>query len=100
MLPSKILNLQLFLSLWAVGTSTKETSNLRRLNNSTTQSHEVAIYDPMFGAPYCPNVGSECSSSDLVIGRGKIHGIDEHNAPNTIDGCVDGDRECTGRMNR
>eukprot|EP00804_Cyclotella_cryptica_P000809 CCRYP_001065-RH/>CCRYP_001065-RH protein AED:0.36 eAED:0.37 QI:557/0.33/0.5/1/0/0/4/0/539 len=49
-----------------------------------------AFYDHTLGAPRCNSTGSECSSGTLLVGRGTLSGGNELNAPNTIDGCVDG----------
>ncbi|KAL7477680.1 hypothetical protein ACHAW6_003479, partial [Cyclotella cf. meneghiniana] len=49
-----------------------------------------AFYDHSFGAPRCNSTGSECSSENLLVGRGTMIGGKELNAPNTLDGCLDG----------
>lgn len=53
-------------------------------------SRRAAEYDSSFGAPFCALVGSECSSIDLLNGRGLVEGGIESNGPNTIDSCFDG----------
>lgn len=47
----------------------------------------MAQYDPSLGAPNCIEVGSSCTSGDLL--DGKATNI-ELNAPNTLDTCTDG----------
>lgn len=89
MLTQHVLNLSLLLSLGVMGYSTKGTSGLRKLQNELTdisQSHGSAEYDPSLGAPICRTVSSECSSWELLNGRGAIQGGNELNTPNTIDG--------------
>lgn len=51
---------------------------------------QLALYDPSYGAPRCSVWGTECSSGELLAGRGTMTGGNEPNAPNTIDGCQDG----------
>ena len=52
---------------------------------------QVATYDSTYKAPRCAVFGSECSSGDLLDGRGTISGGNEENAPNTINNiCSDG----------
>lgn len=49
-----------------------------------------AFYDPLLGAPRCDSIQNECSSGSLLVGRGSMSGGHELNAPNAIDGCIDG----------
>eukprot|EP00956_Cyclotella_meneghiniana_P010114 scaffold13968_cov32-Cyclotella_meneghiniana.AAC.1 len=69
--------------------------HLRKLIQLTDSSNfyetVMAEYDPNYGVPFCRAVGNECSSGELLIGRGNILGGNENNAPNTLDGCPDGD---------
>jgi hypothetical protein len=51
---------------------------------------QLAFYDSSYKAPRCLVYGSECSSDNLLNGRGTITGGNELNAPNTIDNCQDG----------
>jgi subtilisin family serine protease len=46
-----------------------------------------ARYDPVLKAPRCDTVAERCDTRTLVQGRGPGN---ELNAPNTLDGCVDG----------
>ncbi|KAL7526584.1 hypothetical protein ACHAXR_001553, partial [Thalassiosira sp. AJA248-18] len=56
------------------------------------EGENVATYDSTRGAPQCSTNGVLCDSSNLLKGRGKDLGPGtESNAPNTIDGCVDGE---------
>lgn len=48
---------------------------------------QIAVYDTIYKAPRCVVYGSECSSGDLVVGRGSVTGGNELNAPNTVDSC-------------
>lgn len=95
---SKLINLTL-LSLGAMGSSLSDndttlSSHLRKLvqYGESTNFYEtvVAEYDPNYGAPFCRDIGNECSSGDLLNGRGEITGGNENNTPNTLDGCPDG----------
>ncbi len=45
----------------------------------------LAQYDSSFTAPVCRGSSNSCDSGDLLLGRAS-----EVNAPNTIDGCSDG----------
>ena len=49
-----------------------------------------ADYNNIFAAPFCASVGSECSSMELLNGRGIMQGGNESNDSNTIDDCSDG----------
>ncbi|MEQ9504056.1 MAG: S8 family serine peptidase [Deltaproteobacteria bacterium] len=50
-----------------------------------------ATYDPAYGAPVCDDASlRSCDSGQLVVGRGNMSGGAEADAPNTIDGCNDG----------
>ncbi|KAL7517629.1 hypothetical protein ACHAWX_002539 [Stephanocyclus meneghinianus] len=49
-----------------------------------------AFYDQLLGAPRCDSIQNECSSGSLLVGRGTMSGGHEVNAPNVIDGCIDG----------
>ena len=52
---------------------------------------QVAAYDSTYKAPRCAVFGSECSSGNLLDGRGTLSGGNEENAPNTINNsCSDG----------
>ncbi|KAL3784103.1 hypothetical protein HJC23_012735 [Cyclotella cryptica] len=51
---------------------------------------QVAEFDSTYGAPRCVLWGAECSSANLLNGRGSLTGGNEQNAPNTIDNCQDG----------
>ena len=52
---------------------------------------QIATYDNSYKAPRCVVYGSECSSGNLLDGRGTISGGSEANAPNTINNsCQDG----------
>ena len=51
---------------------------------------QIALYDNIYMAPACMVWGSECSSEDLLEGRGTMVGGNEINAPNTVDSCQDG----------
>lgn len=51
---------------------------------------QQASYDSSYKAPRCKVYGSECSSGNLLNGRGAMTGGNELNAPNTIDNCQDG----------
>lgn len=46
----------------------------------------TASYDPVIGTPRCVVSSIECSSGDLLDGKG----VDEVNAPNVLDDCSDG----------
>eukprot|EP00970_Alexandrium_tamarense_P004698 scaffold779_cov205-Alexandrium_tamarense.AAC.37 len=51
----------------------------------------IAYYEPTFGVPVCPIVGTSCSSGSLLNSRGVIdNGPPEPNHSNTFDGCQDG----------
>ena len=50
---------------------------------SVFSSAQDAEYDGNYTAPRCVVPGSECSSGDLLVGRG----ASETNAPNTVYGC-------------
>eukprot|EP00956_Cyclotella_meneghiniana_P032326 scaffold88288_cov62-Cyclotella_meneghiniana.AAC.3 len=108
MLSSKLINLTLLWSVGAMGSTsarknedgTSSSSNhhhhhLRKLIQLTDSSNfyetVMAEYHPNYGVPFCRAVGNECSSGELLIGRGNILGGNENNAPNTLDGCPDGD---------
>lgn len=54
------------------------------------EGKQIAQYNETFGAPFCEFVGTECSSIDLLNGRGAMEGGNEPNRSNTIDGCTDG----------
>lgn len=41
------------------------------------------MYDESFGAPFCVFIGNECSSMDLLNGRGTMEGGHEPNPSNT-----------------
>jgi hypothetical protein len=45
-----------------------------------------AAYDSVLHAPSCTTGVDYCDSGRLLVGKGSA----EHNAPNTVDGCVDG----------
>lgn len=51
---------------------------------------QIAFYDANYGVPRCTVWGTECSSEQLLAGRGSMTNGNEPNAPNTIDGCQDG----------
>ena len=53
----------------------------------TGGARQTALFDATLGAPYCDGAGSECSSGNLLAGRGELG--PEANAPNTIDDCTD-----------
>jgi len=49
---------------------------------------QVAVYSSTMSVPRCQRTGSECSSGDLLQGRGDV-GPESH-PPNTLDSCTDG----------
>ena len=51
---------------------------------------QIAVFDAAYHVPRCSVWGSECSSGNLLVGRGTITGGNELDAPNTIDSCQDG----------
>lgn len=51
---------------------------------------QLAIYNSSYGAPFCDLSASSCSSGTLLVGRGSVG--PEPNAPNSIDGCEDGNK--------
>jgi hypothetical protein len=52
---------------------------------------QVASYDVSYKAPRCILHGTQCSSANLLEGRGTMAGGgNEQNGPNTVDGCPDG----------
>ena len=58
----------------------------------TAGEAQTAVFDNDRLAPRCALYGSECSSGDLLVGRGSMTGGNEANAPNTIgNSCSDGD---------
>ena len=50
----------------------------------------TATFDATYGAPYCQGSSTSCDSGALLEGR-----FGETNAPNTIDGCMDGPSDGT-----
>jgi hypothetical protein len=57
----------------------------------TAGEAQTAEFDNVYKAPRCALYGSECSSGDLLVGRGAITGGNEANAPNTVgNSCSDG----------
>jgi hypothetical protein len=54
----------------------------------TAQGYQKAVYNPNLGAPICFPTSKECSSGNLLSGRGNMG--PEPNAPNVLDDCVDG----------
>ena len=50
----------------------------------------TATFDATYGAPYCQGSSTSCDSGVLLEGR-----FGETNAPNTIDGCMDGPSDGT-----
>ena len=50
----------------------------------------TATFDATYGAPYCQGSSTSCDSGALLEGR-----FSESNAPNTIDGCMDGPSDGT-----
>ena len=50
----------------------------------------AASFDGALGGPFCDFYSSQCSSVNLLNGRGYMEGGYESNQPNTIDGCADG----------
>jgi hypothetical protein len=52
------------------------------------QGSQKAIYYPNLGVPACLVEGKECSSGELLFGRGAVG--PELNSPNTLDDCMDG----------
>ncbi|KAL7486168.1 hypothetical protein ACHAW6_011765 [Cyclotella cf. meneghiniana] len=52
------------------------------------QGYQEAVYNPNLGAPICYPKSKECSSGNLLIGRGNMG--PEPNAPNALDDCPDG----------
>ena len=53
----------------------------------------LAQYDSSLGAPACRSLGASCGvreDDELMMARGTM-GPGEPNAPNTLDGCLDGD---------
>lgn len=57
----------------------------------TAGGAQIAEYDSNYKAPRCLLYGSECTSEQLLDGRGSMSGGNEANAPNTVDNCQDGD---------
>jgi hypothetical protein len=51
---------------------------------------QQSSYDSAWAVPRCTSFGSECSSLNLLDGRGTINGGLEQNAPNTRGACADG----------
>ncbi|HYI00426.1 Ig-like domain-containing protein, partial [Hyalangium sp.] len=56
--------------------------------NVTVSNPGTADYDPFLGAPSCTTATDRCGTTTLLRGRGGVG--PERNAPNTLDGCVDG----------
>jgi len=54
----------------------------------TVSNAGTADYDSLLGAPICATVTDHCHTTSLLRGRGGAG--PELNAPNTLDGCVDG----------
>lgn len=52
---------------------------------------QTATYDSALNVPHCMTISRGCSTGDLVLSRGTITDGNELNAPNTLDGCTDGD---------
>jgi len=58
-------------------------------SESTNYSSKNASFNAGLGAPYCGRLTDVCDSSSTLVGHGGMLGMDEVNAPNTIDGCND-----------
>jgi subtilisin family serine protease len=56
--------------------------------NVSTHQPGSAMYDAALHAPACRTSGGRCDTWALVKGRGSVG--PEQNAPNTLDGCADG----------
>eukprot|EP00804_Cyclotella_cryptica_P001613 CCRYP_014950-RC/>CCRYP_014950-RC protein AED:0.25 eAED:0.25 QI:503/1/1/1/0.66/0.71/7/281/548 len=55
---------------------------------NAAQGYQKAVYSPNLGAPVCFPTSKECSSENLLSGRGDVG--PEPNAPNVLDDCMDG----------
>jgi len=51
---------------------------------------KLALYDGALGAPSCSQYSSQCTTDNIVIGRGTMSNGVEPNHSNTLDACVDG----------
>lgn len=54
-----------------------------------TPEFNVAVFDPSLGVPLCSTPADVCDSGVLLKSRGSLT-PPEQNAPNTLDGCIDG----------
>lgn len=54
------------------------------------QNATTAVFDPTLGAPTCALAGPFCFSDGQLRSRAAIAPFPEPNAPNTLDGCLDG----------
>ena len=59
-------------------------------SSAPTVELSEAIFFPPAGVPFCQEVLAGCDSGALLNGRGSMSPA-ESNAPNTLDGCPDGD---------
>lgn len=79
---------QILALAYAESASNSKSSSFSMLIVSSGGS-QMAAYDSQLGAPRCFAGGSDCSSGELLDGRGLVG--PEPNSPNSLDECTDGD---------